>query len=90
VYHSTRLAVIRPPYKDPKQIQAVLAAAQAEIGNPYDPSFQKPTGNCTGLVGECLKRAGISVQQINTFGHTIYAPSAFFEIPGGKVVWLSG
>ncbi len=88
-YRSTRLAVIRPPYKSLGQIQTVLEAARAKIGVPYDPSFQDPTGNCTGLVGESLKRGGITTRQIVSFGHIVYPPSAFFEIAGAKVIWSS-
>ena len=86
---STRLALIRPPYRDADQISKALDFARSKLGTKYDASFTDHAGNCNGLVGSSLEHCGISVSRIRRFGKTLYAPDCFLKIPGVKVIWRS-
>jgi hypothetical protein len=86
-WKSTRLALVRPPYKDDAQAQKAIDYARGKIGTLYDPDFQDQAGNCTGLVATALIDAGIPVSAIQTIGKKVYAADSFFKIPGAKIVW---
>lgn len=88
-WKSTRLAIVRPSYRDQQQVQKVIAYACSKLGDPYDPSFDNQAGNCSGLVGSALAREGVPVKSQDCFGHQIYAPDCFFKIPGAQVIWTS-
>ncbi|MGH2505925.1 MAG: hypothetical protein ACRDHZ_00670 [Ktedonobacteraceae bacterium] len=86
---STRLALVRPPYRDDKQAEAAVRYARSKLGTRYDPSFQDHAGNCNGLVASALAHAGVPVEQKQCWGLKVYAPDCFFKIPGAEVIWLS-
>lgn len=88
-WRSTRLALIRPPYKDERSREAAIHFARQRLGTPYDPSFQSHSGNCNGLVAEALKCAGIAVTSRKCWGRELYAPDCFLEIPAAQLVWTS-
>ena len=88
-WHSTQLALVRPPYKNPESTARAIAYARSQIGIPFDPQFRIPSASCTGLVGESLKRADVPVPATERFGHTYYGAASFFQIPGAKVIWRS-
>jgi len=86
---STRLALIRPPYKNDDQTQNAIDYARGKLGTLYDPSFREHAGNCNGLVASSLVNAGIPVAERRIYGRTIFTPDCFFKIPGAKVIWHS-
>jgi len=86
---STRLAIIRPPYKDAEQRHKVIASVKKHLGAAYDHTFVNPNGYCNGLIGAALNSVGIPVQTVRTFGKNIYSAHNFFKIPNAVVVWNS-
>jgi len=86
---STRLALIRPPYKDADQAKIAINHARQHLGTAYDASFQNDAGNCNGLVAGALKHAGVDIKRKQCLGREIYAPDCFEQIPGAEIVWLS-
>lgn len=86
---STRLALIRPPYKNPTQLNKAIEFARSKLGTVYDPSFRDHAGNCNGLVGSALHEAGIEVQSKSCLGREIYPGDCFLRIPGMQVVWTN-
>jgi len=86
---STRMALLRPRYKDVNQVERAIAAARKHLGVDYDPTFQRHAGNCNGLVASSLKEAGIEVKTTRCFGRDLYAPDCFFHIPDVSVIWTS-
>jgi len=86
-WKSTRLALVRPPYKDAAQAQKAIDYARSKMGTLYDPSFEDQIGNCTGLVASSLIEAGIPVKISHSIGKNVYAADCFFNIPGAKVIW---
>lgn len=88
-WRSTRLALIRPPYKNDEQKHGAIDFARRNLGTPYDPSFRKHAGNCNGLVAEALTFAGIEVSPRKCWGRELYAPDCFFKIPEATLVWSS-
>lgn len=88
-WRSTRLALIRPPYRDDSQREAAINFARQRLGTPYDPSFQTQSGHCNGLVAEALKFSGIAVTPRKCWGRELYAPDCFLEIPAARLVWTT-
>ena len=88
-WRSTRLSLIRPPYKDDSRREAAINFARQKLGTPYDPSFKLHSGNCNGLVAEALKFAGIAVAPRKCWGRELYAPDCFLEIPDARLIWNS-
>ncbi len=86
---STRLCLLRPPYQSGEQIRAALDYARSNLGKPYDASFNDDAGNCNGLVGSSLVKAGIEVPKKARFGKSLYAPDSFFKIKNASIIWLS-
>ena len=92
IYHdwgSTRLALIRPPYKNDEQRRIAIDYARGKLGTLYDPSFREHAGNCNGLVASSLISAGIPVAERRIYGRNIFTPDCFFKIPGATVIWHS-
>jgi hypothetical protein len=88
-WHSTRVALIRPTYKSPAQVEATITYARKQISTPYDPSFRNLNASCTGVVAEALRSGGIQVTPIELFGRRIFPADAFFHIGGAHVLWSS-
>ncbi|MBX9949326.1 MAG: hypothetical protein K2Y39_09185 [Candidatus Obscuribacterales bacterium] len=86
---STRLALIRPPYKNDEQRRIAIDYARGKLGTLYDPSFREHAGNCNGLVASSLTSAGIPVAERRVYGRNIFTPDCFFKIPGATVIWHS-
>jgi hypothetical protein len=86
-WHSTKLALVRPPYTNAKQIETAIQFARSKRNTPYDPGFNNIDASCTGLVGDSLRHAGITIAPMNVFGHRVYAADSFFHIPGAKLLW---
>lgn len=86
-WRSTRMALIRPPYKNAKQAERAIDYARSKLNMPYDPSFRYDHANCTGLVAESLRHAGIAVPGIKFFGRRIYSAESFLEIRGTRLIW---
>ncbi len=88
-WSSTRLAIIRPPYRDKKQRHTVIASVKKHLGSAYDHTFVNPNGYCNGLVGAALNAVGIPVKTVRTWGKDVYSAHNFFKIPNAIVVWNS-
>jgi hypothetical protein len=86
-WKSTRLALVRPPYKDAAQAKKAIDYARSKVGTQYDPSFKDQAGNCTGLVASSLIHAGIPIPIMRSVGMNVYAADCFFKIPGAKIIW---
>ncbi len=86
---STRLAIIRPPYRDAEQKQTVIQSVKNHLGAAYDHTFVNPNGYCNGLVGAALNSVGIPVETVRTFGKNVYSAHNFFKIPNAVVIWNS-
>lgn len=88
-WRSTRLALVRPPYKSSGDAEKAIQWAQSKLGTPYDPSFANPAGSCTGLVGRALEEGGVKVQRKHVLGGWVYGANSFLEIPGARILWRS-
>jgi hypothetical protein len=86
-WHSTRLALIHPPYSKPEQAQEAISHAQIYKNTVYDPWFENPDASCTGVVGEAISHAGLSVPYKLILGRRIYGADSFFKIPGARILW---
>lgn len=86
---STRLALIRPPYKNREQSQMAIDFVRGKLGTIYDPSFREHAGNCNGLVASALVHSGIDVEERTVCGRSLFTPDCFFKIPGAAVIWHS-
>lgn len=86
-WRSTRLALVRPPYKDSEAVAMAIQYARSRLNTPYDPSFRDPAGSCTGLVGEALARGGVDVPRMHPLNYTVYGASSFLTASGFRIIW---
>jgi hypothetical protein len=82
-----KVAIVRPPYATPRDVQAAAAFCQSQVGKPYDSIFC--TGDdtefyCSELVYKALKSLPhpIEAPSRTLLGKAVVAPDAFLDIPG--------
>lgn len=88
---STRVVLLRPPYRDEASKQRALRYARSKLGTQFDPYFNDRAGSCVGLIGASLEEGGVPVQRRRAFGFLKYVDGAvnLFNIPGIKKIWDS-
>lgn len=86
-----KIAIVRPDYKTPEDVQAATSFCRAQLGKKYDSVFN--TGDdqefyCSELVFKALKSMPnpIEAPSKDLLGKQAVAPDAFLRIPGIQVV----
>lgn len=86
------VAVIRPPYRAPGDVDATLEYARAQLGKPYDNDFNTADDRemyCAEYVYKALKASPnpIEAPVRHVMAKTVVSPDAFRKIPGSTVVY---
>lgn len=86
------VAVIRPPYRAPGDVDATLEYARAQLGKPYDNDFNTADDRemyCAEYVYKALKASPNPIEAPirHVMAKTVVSPDAFRKIPGSTVVY---
>jgi len=87
------IEVIRPPYKNPEDVNKALDYCRSQLGKPYDAKFDFDDDSaicCIELVNNAMKEVNIDIPTKKLFGKTAVGPDACEDIEGAEIVYSDG